>query len=332
MPLRRPACEGRTDFGVSGPEQSNRGVLEDADQQPHVDFLRLGRRGGVMRILLATDGSATARDAACALAGFCLPPDSKVVAVAVLPAGSEEDGSCQFVPVLDALGGQGIAIETDVRYGVPAEEILRAEEAHQPDLLVLGSRGLSSVTRFWLGSVAERVAQYSRTSVLLVRPGYTRFQTILVGLDRSPLGERIATWLGRFPPSLPAEIHLATFITLLDVFSRLRRMWLPPAPAILRLVERMESVEAERELKTWGRRLTAAGATPRTHVRVGAPAPGLLQLTEELAADLLVVGSHGRGLLALLILASASDQVLAEAPCSLLIVKPSQPGPAINED
>ncbi len=277
-----------------------------------------------MRILLATDGSSTAQDAACALAGLPLPAGSKIVLVTVVPVGSEEDGLRQFAPIRHALKEHAVDIETEIRFGVPAEQILRAEEALQPDLIVLGSRGISKVARFWLGSVAERVAQYCLNPVLLVWPGHTQFRKILVGLDRSPLGERVASWLQQFPFPFRTEVHLATFVTIMDVFSRWRRMWLPPAPVLLRLMERQECAEAERQLTSSKDRFCDAARITHTHVRTGNPADGLLQLANELSADLLVVGSHGRGLFALLLLASVSDRILTDTPCSLLIVKPSQ--------
>lgn len=277
-----------------------------------------------MRILLATDGSSNARDAACALATLPLPAGTRIVLVTVFPVGRDEDGERQFAPVREAVRELPVEIVTEVRHGVPADEILHAEDAHHPDLVVLGSRGMSKVARFWMGSVAERVAQYSRAPVLLVWPGHCAFRKVLVGLDRSPIDERIGAWLKQVPLPSTAEVHLATFVTMMDVFARWRRTWLPPAPFILRLVERSVCADARRRLEAWRERYLPSGCTFRTHVRLGNPAEGLLQIAEEISADLVVVGSHGRGPLALLLLSSVSDQVLADTPCSLLIVKPSK--------
>ena len=39
----------------------------------------------------------------------------------------------------------------------------------EADLIVVGSKGLSGIKRFLLGSVSERVCKYSETSVMLVK-------------------------------------------------------------------------------------------------------------------------------------------------------------------
>ncbi len=57
----------------------------------------------------------------------------------------------------------------EVRVGVPVSELLEAVKAARADLLVLGARGVGSVTRFLLGSVAEAALRRAPVSVLIVR-------------------------------------------------------------------------------------------------------------------------------------------------------------------
>jgi nucleotide-binding universal stress UspA family protein len=61
-----------------------------------------------------------------------------------------------------------ISIET--RGGNPATELLSAVERTKAGLLVVGSRGLTGVSRFLLGSVSSNVIHHAHCSVLLVRP------------------------------------------------------------------------------------------------------------------------------------------------------------------
>ncbi len=67
------------------------------------------------------------------------------------------------------LSSTGASAQSLVREGHPAHEIIRAAEEVGADLIVLGYKGLSGISRFLLGSVAQRVSRYSHTSVLLVR-------------------------------------------------------------------------------------------------------------------------------------------------------------------
>ncbi len=64
---------------------------------------------------------------------------------------------------------QGIPVETRLKQGVPAEELLRAAVDEKVDLIVLGSRGLSQVRAFFLGSVSDKVSHHARCPVLIVK-------------------------------------------------------------------------------------------------------------------------------------------------------------------
>jgi nucleotide-binding universal stress UspA family protein len=50
------------------------------------------------------------------------------------------------------------------------EPLKRLAKTRQPDLIVMGSRGLGQLIRPILGSVSHRVLAYSRLLVLIVRP------------------------------------------------------------------------------------------------------------------------------------------------------------------
>jgi len=60
-------------------------------------------------------------------------------------------------------------IETLVRSGDPATELIQAADEHSAGLIIVGSRGLSGIERFLLGSVSERVLRHAHCSVLIVR-------------------------------------------------------------------------------------------------------------------------------------------------------------------
>ena len=69
--------------------------------------------------------------------------------------------------VAASLSERGVAVSTEVRHGVPVQELC---DTMQPsDLVVIASHGRSGVARWFLGSVAEEVIRRSRVPVLLVR-------------------------------------------------------------------------------------------------------------------------------------------------------------------
>jgi nucleotide-binding universal stress UspA family protein len=64
---------------------------------------------------------------------------------------------------------EGLAVETRLIEGTPAEEILRLCAAEQADVIVMATHGRSGVRRMLLGSVAAKVLHNADRPVLLVR-------------------------------------------------------------------------------------------------------------------------------------------------------------------
>ena len=65
---------------------------------------------------------------------------------------------------------EGVAATICILEGVPNGEILRCAEEQKADLIVMGSQGHSAVSRFLIGSTAERVVRRSHLTVLCVKP------------------------------------------------------------------------------------------------------------------------------------------------------------------
>jgi nucleotide-binding universal stress UspA family protein len=71
---------------------------------------------------------------------------------------------------------------------------------------------------------------------------------------------------------------------------------------------------------------TAAAVDPAStverRVELGDPGAAVVAVAEEIGADVIVIGSHGRGLLGRIVhLGSVSDHVVHHAPCPVLVVR-----------
>ncbi len=64
---------------------------------------------------------------------------------------------------------QGVQFNSLLEYGSPAEVIIKLAKKANVDIVVVGSRGLSSVRRYLLGSVSDDISMHARSSVLIVR-------------------------------------------------------------------------------------------------------------------------------------------------------------------
>lgn len=57
------------------------------------------------------------------------------------------------------------------------------------------------------------------------------------------------------------------------------------------------------------------------HARIGEPVKEILEVAREIGADMIVLGSHGRGAMGRLLIGSVSEAVLHGAACPVLVVR-----------
>lgn len=69
----------------------------------------------------------------------------------------------------EKLGDTGLEVHQELIEGPAAEGILRVAEARNADLIVMGTRGLGSLSGLLLGSVSSKVVQHAHCPVMLAR-------------------------------------------------------------------------------------------------------------------------------------------------------------------
>ncbi|OIP98297.1 MAG: hypothetical protein AUK55_03180 [Syntrophobacteraceae bacterium CG2_30_61_12] len=86
----------------------------------------------------------------------------------------------------------------------PAREILRRAEALHIDTIVVGRRGLSPMKRLLLGSVSDKIAQYSpQRSVWVIDNPLVNSNKVLLALDCRAESRTVATYAAQFLSSAP---------------------------------------------------------------------------------------------------------------------------------
>ena len=140
--------------------------------------------------LLATDGSAEARQAAQAAAELAKETGSEVHIAYVLPSPTALRGHHVYSQevmrsVLEQAEGEGRSFleeqaqqvgesggkvaETHLETGEPDKEIVRLSEELGVGTIVIGSRGLGGLRRALMGSVSESVIRHAHCPVFVVR-------------------------------------------------------------------------------------------------------------------------------------------------------------------
>ena len=117
----------------------------------------------VEKVLVAVDGSSHAHRAARAFTHLPWAGDTQAVMMVV------DDGRIDRVSVEETLGVlREAAIEPEVHHaaGRPTNLILQQIDRQVPDLVVLGTRGLTGLDRLRLGSTAAAITRHGACSVL----------------------------------------------------------------------------------------------------------------------------------------------------------------------
>lgn len=275
------------------------------------------------RILLCSDGSAESEAGATAVRGLGVLEGSAVVVLGVVESGhSSTPIEASVRRLADRLGGGPAAAEVRIRRGHPAEEILAEAEATSYDVVVVGARGRRGLTRFRLGSTASRLAHHLPTSLLAVRHPPARFERLLTCVSSEAVGTDTLRMTGTLASTASARV------TVLHVMSQVALSWESPAEDLADTAETaiargsMEGLLLRQSLEAVRRAGPDVEASPR--LRHGTVVDEVLNEIREADQQLLLIGAHRppstRSALAPF-LDDVADQLLTNAPCSVLIVR-----------
>jgi nucleotide-binding universal stress UspA family protein len=117
-------------------------------------------------ILVGTDGSATAAIAVDRAVEVAAATGARLT---ILTVDREERGRKIVDEVAGKHAGSGVDIETKVLTGDPASVLVDETERGGYDLLVVGNKGMTGASRFFLGSVPNKVSHHAPSALLIVR-------------------------------------------------------------------------------------------------------------------------------------------------------------------
>jgi universal stress protein A len=145
-------------------------------------------------------------------------------------------------------------------------------------------------------------------------------QRILVPTDFSPASDIALQYAIDMAERLGSQIHLLHVVD--DASFAIAYPDGVYVPAVPELREQLVQ-EASDHLKTSTDRCLTAGVTTSREVLVGPPARVIAQTAASRGTDLIVMGTHGRGVFAHLLLGSVAERVVRTAPCAVLTVRDS---------
>lgn len=284
--------------------------------------------GRYRKILVAYDGSASARSALAAAGRIAEEEQSWVKVVAVVPAyeGDLEltgvsniketiagPGKKNLVDAKRVAEEKGLHILTDLEQGEPFEKIVHVADEEKCDLIVMGRRGVSHLERELMGSVTARVIGYTKRDVLVVPEGTSlEWKRILIAADGSSQSKEAIELAIRI-----AAIHSSVLTVMMVVYTNDEFSALAPSlvtDMVTKAKEKVDKIQQQAE---------KAGVKAEAIVKEGEPYKAITTFARESPADVIVMGSQSRRGWSKLLMGSVTERTIGYSPCPVLIKHPS---------
>ncbi|HZN13942.1 MAG TPA: universal stress protein [Acidimicrobiales bacterium] len=118
------------------------------------------------RILVGTDGSPTAAIAVDRAVEVAAASKAKLT---IMSVGKADRAQAVVDGEKSRHASAGVDIETAVASGDPSSALVELAEQGKYDLVVVGNKGMTGASRFFLGSVPNKVSHQIPTALLIVR-------------------------------------------------------------------------------------------------------------------------------------------------------------------
>lgn len=211
------------------------------------------------------------------------------------------------------LEAAGLNVRARLLKGDPDSGLLTAVEEEAPDLIAMGTHGRSALSRFFLGSLAEEMLSRTPCPMLVTRKEcegldieaarrWMGARKVLLGMDGSEHARRAIDIL----PALMSDGGEVTMLSATDLLYSGQEH-----------LELMRRALEEDSLPALAR---LPGIQVRFRVENGSAARSLVAVAEEIDADLIVLGTRGRGGLGHALLGSVTREVARCAGCPVLAV------------
>ncbi|WP_276260685.1 universal stress protein [Haloglomus litoreum] len=214
---------------------------------------------------------------------------------------------------LDTLG---VECETDVVQGNPAPTIAEYAERYEQDLVVMPTHGREGLSRYLIGSVAEKVVRLCSVPVLSVRMQEDEtltfpYERILVPTDGSDAAMYAAEHTLSLAAALDATVHVCSVVddAALGLDVRSARAGAEDETAATEAVEAVVSAARERGVPE-----------TVTHVEHGTPVEGILDCIEANDVHAVGMGTTGRRGTDRILLGSVAEKTVRSAPVPVLTV------------
>ena len=288
------------------------------------------------RVLVASDGSPSARAAVATSVIFPWPRDTRAHGLVAWGLDAPPGRLKRVVDVLvrnatrisaDArrvLGRRWPKAEVVVSHRAPVAAIVDEARRLRAGAIVVGWRGHGAFRRLLMGSVSRDVVRRAGRPVLVVRRRPRDARTFVVGTDGSANARRAVRFLATLAPPRGGQVTVVRIEEPMPTPISIGRF-----PASIRAILRSEVAKingerlarARRDVDAAAAMLARRGWRVRKSVGLGTPLFELMRTVAASRAGVLVVGARGRGGIERLLLGSVAEGALNQSPVPVLVVR-----------
>ena len=300
-----------------------------------------------MKILLAVDGSHYSEAAIVLLKALGIGKKADVTVLTVIPERiflgghglvdllgrsavlktqarkAEEESALKLLYRLSKLfPSRELKVETLVRGGSPADEIIKTCRSIGADLVVVGLKGSSDSPDFLLGSVAHKVVKHAPCSVLIVKKESKAINKVLVPCDGSKYSNEVVQFLLRMPLPRRTEILAMTVVqSFAAAFVKAYTLDLAYDQEVIAELQKAEEKAAQRLTIEAEGQFRKAGYKVSAIVARGDPSREILREAAEQNVDLIATGTRGLTGVRSFLLGSVAQRIAGYSEASVLIVR-----------
>ncbi|MCS4536479.1 universal stress protein [Corynebacterium sp. HS2168-gen11] len=214
----------------------------------------------------------------------------------------------------------GLQIGYTIAEGAPIDMLL--EISDEVTMIVMGSRGLGGLSSMVMGSVSAAVVSHAHCPVVVVREDNhvtetNKYGPVVVGVDGSEISQRATEFA--FAEAQARGAKLLAIHTWMDMQVQASLAGLAAAQREWTVVEKEQTALLQERLLPFVQRYTDVEV--EMIITRDRPIRALVDASTD--AQLLVVGSHGRGGFRGMLLGSTSRALLQSAPCPMVVVRPT---------
>ncbi len=218
-----------------------------------------------------------------------------------------------------------VHVHTAAVKDIPASIVEHAITEFQPDLIVMCTHGSGGMRDLLYGSIAQQVVAQGSTPLLLIKPGSEtpttfKLENILVPLDIGPVHDAGLPITQELASVYRSKIHLLTVIPTFRTIAGQTAATGSLLPATTSAMLDIDVETAEEDLLVHMNELKQAGLQVSAEVARGDPATEIVNISEKLPADMLVLTTHRKAGAAAFWARSVAPNVVRRAHTPILLI------------